>query len=62
MLHFKGKATFKCKRCGHQFEAFDTEGGIRFGPNLPCCPKCESICSEPSYDCGIIVADDQHRQ
>ncbi len=42
MLHFKGKATFKCKRCGHQFEAFDTEGGIRFGPNLPCCPKCGS--------------------
>ena len=24
MLHFKGKATFKCKQCGHKFEAFDT--------------------------------------
>jgi len=42
MLHFKGKATFKCKQCGHKFEAFDTEGGIRYGPNLPCCPKCGS--------------------
>ena len=42
MLRFKGKATFKCKRCGHKFEAFDTEGGIRFGPNLPPCPKCGS--------------------
>lgn len=42
MLRFKGKATFKCKRCGHKFEAFETEGGIRFGPNLPCCPKCGS--------------------
>ena len=42
MLHFKGKATFKCKQCGHKFEAFDTEGGIRFGPNLPPCPKCGS--------------------
>lgn len=40
MLHFKGKATFKCKQCGHQFEAFDTEGGIKAGPNLPACPKC----------------------
>jgi len=28
MLHFKGKATFKCKQCDHKFEAFDTE----FGP------------------------------
>ena len=26
MLHFKGKATFKGKQCGHKFEAFDTEG------------------------------------
>ena len=42
MLRIKGKATFKCKRCGHKFEAFDTEGGIRFGPNLPPCPKCGS--------------------
>lgn len=42
MLHFKGKATFKCKQCGHTFEAFDTEGGIRFGPNLPHCPECGS--------------------
>ena len=42
MLHFKGKAKFKCKQCGHTFEAFDTEGGIRCGPNLPHCPKCGS--------------------
>ncbi len=42
MLHFKGKATFKCKQCGHKFEAFDTEGGFKAGPNLPCCPKCGS--------------------
>jgi transposase-like protein len=42
MLHFKGKATFKCKQCGHKFEAFDTEGGIIAGPNLPCCPRCGS--------------------
>ena len=42
MLHFKGRATFKCKQCGHKFEAFDTEGGIRCGPNLPQCPKCGS--------------------
>ena len=42
MLHFKGKAIFKCKQCGHKFEAFDIEGGIRFGPNLPTCPKCGS--------------------
>ena len=42
MLHFKGKATFKCKQCGHKFEAFDTEGGIIAGQNLPCCPKCGS--------------------
>ena len=37
-----GKATFKCKQCGHTFEAFDTEGGIRAGINLPHCPKCGS--------------------
>jgi Zn finger protein HypA/HybF involved in hydrogenase expression len=43
MLHFKGKATFKCKQCGHKFEAFDTEGGIISEPNLPCCPKCGSM-------------------
>lgn len=42
MLHFKGKATFKCKQCGHTFEAFDTEGGIKAGPNFPHCPKCGS--------------------
>jgi DNA-directed RNA polymerase subunit RPC12/RpoP len=42
MLHFKGRAKFKCKQCGHTFEAFDTEGGIRCGPNLPHCPKCGS--------------------
>ena len=42
MLHFKGKATFKCKQCGHTFEAFDTEGGIKYGPNLPHCPECGS--------------------
>lgn len=42
MLYLKGKATFKCKDCGHTFEAFDTEGGIRCGPNLPPCPKCGS--------------------
>ena len=42
MLHFKGRATFKCKQCGHKFETFDTEGGIRFGPNYPHCPKCGS--------------------
>jgi DNA-directed RNA polymerase subunit RPC12/RpoP len=42
MLHFIGKATFKCKQCGHTFEAFYTEGGIRCGPNLPHCPKCGS--------------------
>ena len=42
MLHFKGRATFKCKQCGHKFEAFDTEGGIIAGPNLPPCPKCGS--------------------
>ena len=42
MLHFKGRATFKCKQCGHKFEAFDTEGGIKAGPNLPQCPKCGS--------------------
>ena len=42
MLHFKGKAIFKCKHCGHKFGAFDTEGGIRFGPNFPHCPKCGS--------------------
>ena len=28
MLHFKGRAKFKCKDCGHVFEAFDTEDGI----------------------------------
>ena len=42
MLHFKGKATFKCKQCGHQFEAFDTEGGIIAGPILPHCPFCDN--------------------
>lgn len=42
MLHFKGRAKFKCKDCGHVFEAFDTEGGIMAGPNLPPCPKCGS--------------------
>lgn len=40
MLHFKGRAKFKCKDCGHVFEAFDTEGGIIAGPNFPHCPKC----------------------
>ena len=42
MLHFKGKATFKCKKCGETFETFYTEGGIRAGINLPHCPKCGS--------------------
>ena len=42
MLYFKGKALFKCKVCGHKFEAFDIEGGIIAGPNLPPCPKCGS--------------------
>lgn len=42
MLTIKGRKTFKCKQCGHKFEAFDTEGGIRFGPNLPPCPECGS--------------------
>ena len=42
MLHFKGKATFKCKQCGHKFVAFDTEDGFKAGLNLPCCPKCGS--------------------
>ncbi len=42
MLIIKGKATFKCKECGHQFDAIATEGGFMPGPNLPCCPKCGS--------------------
>lgn len=42
MLTIKGRKTFKCKQCGHKFEAFDTEGGIKFGPNLPPCPECGS--------------------
>ena len=42
MLHFKGKATFKCKDCGETFETFYTEGGIRAGINQPHCPKCGS--------------------
>lgn len=42
MLTIKGRKTFKCKQCGHTFEAFDTEGGIKAGPNLPQCPKCGS--------------------
>ena len=59
MLHFKGRATFKCKDCGHKFEAFDTEGGIRCGPNLPQCPKCGSKETRktiffPLYLCLII--------
>jgi len=42
MLTIKGRKTFKCKQCGHKFETFGIEGGIRFGPNLPTCPKCGS--------------------
>lgn len=42
MLKIKGRKTFKCKQCGYTFEAFDTEGGIMAGPNLPHCPKCGS--------------------
>lgn len=42
MIIFHGKEVFKCKHCGHTFEAFDTEGGIKAGPNLPPCPKCDS--------------------
>lgn len=36
------KKRFKCKDCGHKFEAFYTEGGIKAGPNMPACPKCGS--------------------
>ena len=43
MIQFKGMATFKCKQCGHKFEAFDTEGGIIAGPNQPACPECGSF-------------------
>lgn len=50
MLRFKGKATFKCKQCGHKFEAFDTEGGIRFGPILPPCPKCGSCETRKAFN------------
>ena len=42
MLSKVDKATFKCKDCGHKFEAVYTEGGIRAGVNPPHCPKCES--------------------
>ena len=42
MLTIKGRKTFKCKQCGHRFEAFNTEGGIKAGINLPHCPKCGS--------------------
>lgn len=36
------KKKFKCKDCGHKFEAIYSEGGFKAGPNLPHCPKCES--------------------
>ena len=42
MLIIHGKVKFKCKHCGHAFEAFDTEGGTKAGPNLPLCHKCDS--------------------
>lgn len=54
MLHFKGKATFKCKQCGHKFEAFDTEGGIIAGLNLPCCPRCGSSETRKALDIQIF--------
>lgn len=40
MLTIRGKKKFKCKQCGHVFEAIYTEGGFIAGPNLPHCPKC----------------------
>jgi len=55
MLTIKGRKTFKCKQCGHTFEAFDTEGGIRCGPNLPQCPKCGSAETRKANIIEIIL-------
>lgn len=35
-----GTTTFKCKRCGHQFQWFAMEGDLIAGEHLPHCPKC----------------------